>query len=53
VVVDVVVVRCWDCCGTSCVFISGCRPACPHANEATITRAMLKTIFFMMFFLLC
>jgi uncharacterized Fe-S cluster-containing MiaB family protein len=42
-VVVVVVVRS---CGTSWVFMSGCRMVCPHVNDATAAKAMLKSIFF-------
>jgi hypothetical protein len=48
VVVVVVVVRGGGRCGKSCVFISGCRIVCPHANDATIAKAMLKSAFFML-----
>jgi hypothetical protein len=43
----VVVVRCGCCRGTSRSFISGCRVVCPHANDATTAKAMLKNTFFM------
>ena len=47
VVVVVVLVVCCRCFGTSCVFISGCRRVCPHANDATTAKAVVNSIFFM------